>query len=250
MKCKIFKLTVEYIIPTIYFKRLEGINEIFSHNICNWHHFMTYSTPIYYDKGDITLFEFFKAYNESSVFGLTAIFNINGNFVQNNYTPSLSELYIELNIRDLISSNDSTLDSQISDENNILRGRNFMRLNIDRSNHNNPVIKTKIEELFKLFELEEIKLDEISPNSWYSVIWIPHKNNKTTFVVYYKFRGNNFTNSFKFIQVVGCYTNKLEDEPFWFSNHINTANFYNDFYHNKNMFNLFNVIFFNLGICL
>jgi hypothetical protein len=169
-------------------------------------------------------------------------------FNNNNYTPSLAGLYIELQYKELIYSNDSTIDS-ISDENKIYTGRNFIRFQADRNINNYPVITVKVEKIFKLYKLDDIKLSEISSNSWYSVLWLPNRQNSPAFIVYYKFRGNDFTNTFKYLTVIGCQCNRSEDEVFWFSNHTNTPNFYEDFYLNKNMFNLYNVSYVNLGIC-
>jgi hypothetical protein len=209
---------------------------------------MTYTTPVVHDSKDVTLVEAFSSYDESSAFGLDAVFRMNGQFIQSSYTPTLSSLFIELESSDGIASTDSTLDnsffSQISEELNA--GRNFIHFNEDRPHYMRPVLKTKIEEIFKQFELDEVTLNQLSCNSWYSVLWTSVKHN-SSFLTFYKFRSNKFTDCVKFIPVIGCIPERMTDEAFWLSNQATSVNFMEDFLHNKQMFSLYQVYLINPG---
>jgi hypothetical protein len=206
---------------------------------------MTYTTPIIQDSGDITLSQIFNSYDELCAFGLNAVFKMNGQFIQSNYTPTLSSLYLELESNDIIPSTDTTLDnsffSHISDDNNIFRGRNFIQYTEDKPHHMRSCMKSKIEDLLKQFELDETSISQFSPNSWYSILWTSQKHN-SSFTVFYKIRGNVFTNSVKFIAVIGCISERFTEEAFWFTNQAACLNFMEDFLHNKQMFNLYQVI--------
>jgi hypothetical protein len=235
-----------------YFKDYFEVPKLNHFNFCNWYTFMTYTTPLVLDSKDITLSEFFNSYDEFSTFGLNAVFRMNGQFIQSNYTPTLSSLYLELESNDIIPSTDTTLDnsliSQISEEMNIYRGRNFIQYTEDRPHHMRPIMKNKIEDLCKQFEMDEISLNQLSQNSWYSVLWTSQKLN-SSFTVFYKIRGNVFTNCVKFIPVIGCIVERTIDEAFWLTNQATNLNYMEDFLRNKQMLGLYQVNIFNPGKC-
>jgi hypothetical protein len=110
----------------------------------------------------------------------------------------------------------------------------------DQPLHNRQNFKGKVDEIFKMYpEYENLLLGEISENSYFSILFTPVKsttnfNNQASFLVYYRFRGKSFSNSLKYLSVIGMISNKI-DEEFWLTNqHLNyNPKYMNDFLYNK-----------------
>jgi hypothetical protein len=95
----------------------------------------------------------------------------------------------------------------------------------DQMLYNRVTLCQKLEELFKKYpELENAMLGDVSENSYFSLLWTPTKSlnylqNSTSFLVYYKFRNKQFSNSLKYLPVTGIVSNNRDDD-FWFSNQM------------------------------
>lgn len=95
----------------------------------------------------------------------------------------------------------------------------------DQMIYNRTTLKEKIDELFKKYpELETAMLGDVSEHSYFSLLWTPIKSlnyvqNTTSFLVYYKFRNKQFSNSIKYLPVTGIVSNNRDDD-FWFTNQM------------------------------
>jgi hypothetical protein len=93
----------------------------------------------------------------------------------------------------------------------------------DQPLHNRSNFQDKIKEIFSLNpEYENLVLNDITDNSYFSVLWTPIKSTKTfvntaSFLVFYRFRNKYLSNAVKYVPVIGLLTNKFEEE-FWLTN--------------------------------
>ena len=90
-----------------------------SKNLCNWHVFMTNSTPLIYDTDELSLREFFNFYDKPSVIGLGCILKSKCRKILCSYLPTLSSLYVELinSSNDQVNSSFSSMSSKKTDTN-------------------------------------------------------------------------------------------------------------------------------------
>lgn len=67
-------------------------------NFCNWHSFMSTTTPIIFETEDIMIKDIFNAFIKPSLFGVNCLYRIDHqHFTQVAYYPTLSQAYIEAN---------------------------------------------------------------------------------------------------------------------------------------------------------
>ncbi len=229
------------------------IPKMTSINFCNFHTMMTYTTPIIHDSSKTKLSDVFYSYEEMSIFGLDCYFRINGKFNKTHYVPSLYALYLEFNNKDIISSNESTLDNSyisFSSDDGFTKGKNFLQFTEDKKHYNRKDLMTKIDEIFSHYDIEDTQFSQISQNSWFSIEWTIGKTTgqselscKDSFLMFYKFRNEILTESVKHSPVIGCLMNGNTNYGFWFTNNVNICNVA-DFNLNKQFYNILNVYIF------
>jgi hypothetical protein len=255
-------LSNEYYIPKKNKPTYNQNNKMIVTNFCNWKSFMTTSTPLVYQCEDLTVKDFFKAFDKVDSFGLDCLFKWRGSYIKNCYYPTLSSFYLEItNSKSLFllngnqqqnTTNDlnSTLDSVFSHISHISLDNEKKCHSIqfleDKPLHFRPTFKAKISEIFDSYRdhaVEELTLGDISEESYFSILWTPKKtqfidDNNISFLIYYSFREKIISNSIKFLPVIGIITNRIQDEFFWFSNQalVNQLTFREDFINNKNAF--------------
>jgi hypothetical protein len=219
-------------------------------NYCNFHSFMTYTTPVINDTAKTRLADVFYSYEEMSTFGLDCYYRLNGQLIKNHYVPTLYALHLDFLGRDLISSADSTLDNSYlsySSDDGFTKGKNFLHYVEDKKHYNRKNMITKIEEIFSMNDIDDTTLDQVGENSWYAIEWTPRINNelssKNSFLVFYKIRNESFNDTIKHSLVLGCIMNQSEYDSFWFTNNVNINN-PSDLYVNKNFYFLLKVKIF------
>ena len=187
-----------------------------------------------------------KSSKDNSLISTPVISNLSKFFPMNAVNPP------ELNLNQIIDqstsfySNSSIESINPSEETSIDKIKflskrfPFISFTEDQPLHNRPNFQDKIEEIFTIYqEYENLTLNDITDNSYFSILWSPTKStnnfvNNTSFLVFYRFRNKYLSNAVKFVPVIGLVTNKL-DEEFWLTNtNLNyNPKYLNDFTFNK-----------------
>ena len=228
-------------------------------NFCNWHSFMTSTTPIYYESDDLLIMNIFNSIYKPSLFGIDIILKdeqlINHKI---KYFPVLSCIFIEtskVSISPSVSSKSTSISFNLN--NNEKKAQNMFFF---KENHFNIYEIPSYSEQIKNFlennpEAYNLNLNEISENSYFSLIWIPfnsfisktnfpsgfkfEKQKLPIFQVFYKFKSfNECSYKVKFIPVIGIVEknykgnieysifNDVKSEIFWFKNLFTNNNNY------------------------
>jgi hypothetical protein len=210
---------------------------------CNWHNFMTCTTPFLYENDSVTILDFFKNFEKASAMGIECIFSSGKiNNIKHIYFPSLSSLFIEfnstkeketnLNQNNITGDLNSTLESSFfshtsytSYEEGGFVIKHYINFQEEQEVWNRELIYDKVKEIFKTdSELEDVNLSEISADSYFSILWT-EKNNihpfaqmtTPSFLIFYKFKNSKkLNNTIQFVPIIGLISNKLSDEAFWF----------------------------------
>jgi hypothetical protein len=230
-------------------------------NFCNWHSFMTSTTPIYYESDELLVMNIFNLIQKPSLFGIDIILKdeelINHKI---KYFPVLSCIFIEtskLNFNNSLSTKSSSNSFNLNDKYYEIKTKNMFFF---KENHFNIYEIPSYSEQIKNFlennpEAYNITLNDVSENSYFSLIWIPfnffysktilpsgsklEKKQLPIFQVFYKFKSfNQCTYKVKFMPVIGIleknykgYTeysmfNDVKSETFWFKNLFSNNNNY------------------------
>lgn len=214
-----------------------------SANFCNWHSFMTFTTPMIFETEQVTVRNILDSFIKPSLFGIRCLFKARSNkYTQVNYFPSLSSIAINDNkraMKALTSSNSNlmTIFQNFQNESSTVDESLLTYSNSLNEDFNSPWNKTifyieTAQELFntktyneqlKLFyrnypHCSELSLEDISPSSWFSITWSPTKtfqskgfyedtetnwNQSSSFKVFYQFRGSSISNTAHFLPVIG-----------------------------------------------
>ena len=261
---QITKIFLNYSLPLIVFTKSNILHQqIFNNNnvnnknnsinlihpnFCNFHSFMTNTTPFIYESEEIKIKTILDSFTKSSIFGINCLFKLdNLKFANIKYYPILNSLYINT-INN--SNNNSTLD-----------GSFFSKSSEDKENknthsQNNICFKESIKEIYNMPnfieqykkikknfpEIDELELGEINNDSYFSLIWSPLKNikdknfnkvefdclNNISFEIFYKFKSG--INNGHYLTVFGINEKNIKGfdingenifpyfEFFWFSN--------------------------------
>jgi len=204
-------------------------------NFCNWHSFMTNTTPLIYKNDDILLKSYFESFENISIFGVDCTFKSNNRYVKKTFSPTLSAINIEITSKNnnentnTLSNLNSTLDgsfvSHVSENENSSKTKNSIFFYEDMAMHLRPLFCDKVNEFLKDNDLENLSLSDISENSWFAILWTAEKNKNNNnpeidanFIVFYKLKNNFLNNKIGYIPVIGTYSGDFTDEIFWFSN--------------------------------
>ena len=230
-KIKITKLFLNYSLPLIVFSRpkkipnqlynnnninkiinYNNINNYISNNFCNFHSFMTYTTPFIYESEELKIKTILDSFINPSLFGINCLFKLdNLKFTNIRYFPTLNSLYINiLHNSSSNSNNNSTLDGSFlskssedkENKNNRIQNNIFFKEPI-KEIYNMPNFIEQYKKIQKNFpEIEELELGEINNDSYFSLIWTPIKTfqnknfdciefdnmNNISFEIFYKFK--------------------------------------------------------------
>ena len=166
-------------------------------NFCNWHSFMSCTTPIIYETDVLLLKDIMNSFIKPSLFGICCLFKIdNQTYTKANFFPSLGTVYLSFqaslsNNNNNNNSNDNikstNLDTSTLDNSSITSNSSIP----DEKNNYNPNIKShlffkeQIQEIYNMktykeqlntfyhnnSELDELTLGDISSESYFSLIW-------------------------------------------------------------------------------
>ena len=230
-KIKITKLFLNYSLPLIVFSRpkkipnqlynnnninkiinYNNINNYISNNFCNFHSFMTYTTPFIYESEELKIKNILDSFINPSLFGINCLFKLdNLKFTNIRYFPTLNSLYINiLHNSSSNSNNNSTLDGSFLSKSSEDKENKNSRIK------NNIFFKESVKEIYNMAnyteqykkiqknfpEIEELELGEINNDSYFSLIWTPIKTfqnknfdciefdnmNNISFEIFYKFK--------------------------------------------------------------
>lgn len=259
-------------------------------NFCNWHSFMSNTTPIVFECEELLIKDIFNSFIKASLFGIDSLYKIDQNhYTKVKYFPTLNSVFVEekdysnilLNSATNINMNNdsSTLDgsfltniSSTKDEEKPQKTKKtiYWKENIQQT-FKKPSYQKQLKNIYeKNIGIDDISINEISSDSYFSILWTPSKTsqpinvneslkfvdnlNFTSFVVAYQFRNQKIKNSAHFLPVIGVqeqdyYGNIINttcqqgaNECFWFQNKaINSNQFFleQDFYMNKMNFCFF-----------
>lgn len=182
----------------------------FNLQISNFYQFITNTTSVIDENKFYSIFNFFKSYEYSSLYGIECFYkylfpsNINQKNCNLTYYPTLSGFNIETKNNECIS---------FFEENNT-----FNRL----------CFYFKIKEILKKYpQISYTYLDDIVyDKSWFAILWIPKSTNygssEVSFLVYYRFGNRNKISGIRYISIIGILANKIDEENqlFWFGNNI------------------------------
>ena len=245
-------------------------------NFCNFHSFMTNTTPFIYESDDLKVIDILESLNQASLFGINCLFKIDfKTFTNIRYFPKLNSLSINtLNNNTSFTSNNTTLDgSFLSNKSSFIKKTDiFFRENV-KEIYNMKCYNEQIRNIKKNYsEIEELELNDIGYDSYFSIIWTPIKSfsnpkyncieynnlNSLSFEIIYKFKTGN--NTGHFMEVCGIQEKDIKgndtncnffscDDYFWFTNKsynpISMKNNYNITLLQQQMF-LFNKNYFCL----
>ena len=259
-------------------------------NFCNWHSFMSNTTPIVFECEELLIKDIFNSFIKASLFGIDSLYKIDQNhYTKVKYFPTLNSVFVEekdysnimLNSATNINMNNdsSTLDgsfltniSSTKDEEKPQKTKKtiYWKENIQQT-FKKPSYQKQLKNIYeKNIGIDDISINEISSDSYFSILWTPSKMsqpinvneslkfvdnlNFTSSVVAYQFRNQKIKNSAHFLPVIGVqeqdyYGNIINttcqqgaNECFWFQNKaINSNQFFleQDFYMNKMNFCFF-----------
>lgn len=259
-------------------------------NFCNWHSFMSNTTPIVFECEELLIKDIFNSFIKASLFGIDSLYKIDQNhYTKVKYFPTLNSVFVEekdysnimLNSATNINMNNdsSTLDgsfltniSSTKDEEKPQKTKKtiYWKENMQQT-FKKPSYQKQLKNIYeKNIGIDDISINEISSDSYFSILWTPSKTsqpinvneslkfvdnlNFTSFVVAYQFRNQKIKNSAHFLPVIGVqeqdyYGNIINttcqqgaNECFWFQNKaINSNQFFleQDFYMNKMNFCFF-----------
>jgi hypothetical protein len=169
---------------------------------------MTNTTPFIYEREDLKIKEILNSFKKPSLLGINCLYKLDNNkFTNIKYFPTLNYLYLNLSNNNTSTlSNNTTLDgsflskSSKNTEDKLLNSNTiFFKENI-KEIYNMPNF---IEQIRKIdSEIEELELNDISDDSYFSLIWTPVKSfsnkafncvefenmNSISFEVFYKFK--------------------------------------------------------------
>jgi len=215
----------QYMIPQHYNQNRENCSQ------CNFFDFMTSTTPLIYNNKDIKIIDVLNSFLKPSLFGIDCIYKTNSDGKIVSYFPSLSVLQIDfnnncgdnsVNNEDLNSTFEASVDSisRCSDEGIYYKEQNAL--------WNRKGFKDVLIDIVNDYpKLINCALGEIANDSYFSILWTPTKSkfsrqskiDNVSFLVVYRFRGNEFKNTIKFIPVLGVKTKTFNnDQEFWFRN--------------------------------
>ena len=189
-------------------------------NFCNFHSLMTNTTPFIYESDDLKVIDILDSLNNASLFGIDCILKIdNKTFTNIKYFPKLNAVYINTsNNNTSITSNNTTLDGSFLS--NKLSSLQKQVINFKEEKKEIYNMKCYNEQLRKLkkdySEIEELELNDIGYDSYFSLIWTPIKSysnpkyncieynnfNSFSFEIFYKFKtGNNSGHYLKILKI-------------------------------------------------
>jgi hypothetical protein len=234
-------------------------------NFCNFHSFLTNTTPIIFETDDLKINNIFNIFKKYSLYGINCLYKIEGiKFMNIKYFPILSNVYIDVNYNNInnntnfYSNNNSTLDGSFNS--NSKEDKSFYNnKKIYFNEFNTEIFKLKsfneqLLNLFKLYpEIDDLELSDINNDSYFSIIWTPliieqnkynEKIGNISFEVFYTFKSNFVKNSAHYMNIIGikeknCFGNETDNEndipyfnSFWFLNQNNLISFNNNFNNN------------------
>ena len=251
---KVTKLKIIYNLPLIVFSSQSTIvpnaksNQLFFTqpiqfylNFCNWHSFMSCTTPIIFESEDLSIKNILYGFKRAALFGIGAVFRLDGNFYTKvNYYPTINSMYINLkedNTNTASTNNNpndsSTLDgsfrtsisSSQQDEKTIMNCINCFntkKIVFKEQVKENYNVKSFMEQVKYIektnSEIDELTLNDIYTDSYFSIVWTPLKTaqpkdlkgmkfvesgNCSSFEIFYRFRGNKLSNTAHYMNVIG-----------------------------------------------
>ena len=230
-----------------YFKKMSQVNNFYRGNMqqsrinfCNWHSFMSNTTPVMYESEELLIKDIFNSLINPSLFGIDCLYKIDqSHYTKVKYFPTLNSIYIEEidNHHSMLNSNanfnvnndSSTLDgsfltslSSTKDEDsrtNKTKKMIYWKELIAQS-YKKPSYQSQLKHIYeKNIGIEDLSLSEISSDSYFSVLWTPSKTsqpknvsknlqfvenkNFTSFLVFYHMRSAKIKNSAHFLRIIG-----------------------------------------------
>lgn len=243
-------------------------------NYSNWHNFMRLTTPIIYEKDDLPVMSIFNSIIKPSILGININLKDDNNKVHYiKYFPVIGKIFIETEKLNISPSN-STKSSSISfNLNDIVYEKKLQTIFFFNENHTFineiPSYSQQIRSFIENNpEINDVILNEVSDNSYFSLIWIPSctylnynycnkgkicKFEMPIFQIYYKFKSlSQCSYKIQFLSVIGIreknyksnnnYTvfNNIDSEIFWFKNQYSSQiknNYLVDINNNINLYN-------------
>ena len=242
-------------------------------NYSNWHNFMRLTTPIIYEKDDLPVMSIFNSIIKPSILGININLKDDNNKVHYiKYFPVIGKIFIETEKLNISPSN-STKSSSISfNLNDIVYEKKLQTIFFFNENHTFineiPSYSQQIRSFIENNpEINDVILNEVSDNSYFSLIWIPSctylnynyckgkicKFEMPIFQIYYKFKSlSQCSYKIQFLSVIGIgeknyksnnnYTvfNNIDSEIFWFKNQYSSQiknNYLIDINNNINLYN-------------
>lgn len=315
---KVTKLKISYNLPLIVFTypNVQNNNPVFFSqplpipfylNFCNWHSFMSCTTPVIYESENISIKDVLSSFEKAGLFGIGCLLKLDGNYYTKvNFFPTLNNVFI--NVKDDNTTSGSTSINTNNGNNNgndtsTLDGSFITSISSQQEEKNNLLInyflnkkiifKEQIRESYNVSsynsqlnsfiksnpEIEDITLNDITSDSYFSIIWTPTKTpqpmdrngmkflengNLSSFEVFYKFRSIKISNSAHYMTVIGVSEKDIKGrnidslnfpmfDYFWFANRSASANQFlmkKELYINKNYFFSFKEFVNNLEISL
>ena len=206
---------------------------------------MTNTTPFIYESDDLKVIDILDSLNNASLFGIDCILKIDyKTFTNIKYFPKLNAVYINTsNNNTSITSNNTTLDGSFLS--NKLSSLQKQVINFKEEKKEIYNMKCYNEQLRKLkkdySEIEELELNDIGYDSYFSLIWTPIKSysnpkyncieynkfNSFSFEIFYKFKTGN--NSGHYLEILGINVKYIKGNDincsifhdfdyFWFTN--------------------------------
>ena len=243
-------------------------------NYSNWHNFMTLTTPIIYEKDDLPLMNIFNSIIKPSILGIDVNLKDEKNIFHNvRYFPVIGKIFIETEKLNISPSNSTKSSSNSFNFSDIVYEKKLQTIFFFNENHTFineiPSYSQQIRSFIENNpEINDIILNEVSNNSYFSLIWIPSctylnynscKKGKVgrfelpIFQIYYKFKSlSQCSYKIKFLSVIGIgeksyknnfnYTvfNNIDSEIFWFKNQYSSQTKNNFLVDINNNFKLYN----------
>ena len=243
-------------------------------NYSNWHNFMTLTTPIIYEKDDLPVMNIFNSITKPSIFGIDINLKDENNTFHNvKYFPVIGKIFIETEKLNISHSNSTKSSSNSFNINEVVYEKKLQTIFFFNENHTFineiPSYSQQIRSFIENNpEINDVILNEVSDNSYFSLIWIPSctylnynsckkgqisKFEMPTFQIYYKFKSfSQCSYKIQFLSVIGIgeknykskfnYTvfNNMDSEIFWFKNQYSSQskiNFLVDINNNINLYN-------------
>jgi hypothetical protein len=243
-------------------------------NYSNWHNFMTLTTPIIYEKDDLPVMNIFNSIIKPSILGIDVNLKDEKNIFHNvRYFPVIGKIFIETEKLNISPSNSTKSSSNSFNFNDIIYEKKLQTIFFFNENHTFineiPSYSQQIRSFIENNpEINDVILNEVSDNSYFSLIWIPSctylnynycnkgkicKFEMPIFQIYYKFKSlSQCSYKIQFLSVIGIreknyksnnnYTvfNNIDSEIFWFKNQYSSQTKNNFLVDINNNFKLYN----------